>query len=600
MEAAVVNALLLAELQQLHGGGEERRVQSLLWPRVGSESALPVREHNQRCALPDDATSESTQESERAPPVGECSQLCALPDDVAFESNQESPLWPCVESESGLPDDMLLGLSSFDAMGLSSLNAVGSSSLNAVGSSSLNAVGSSSLNAVGSSSLNAVGSSSLNAVGSSSLNAVGSSSLNAVGSSSLNAVGSSSLNAVGSSSLYSGLSAPHAPVPAPLPAPLAAALAASIPGGMGSSSSTGGTLLVSSCAQSEMETCSVAHDTDALIFNTPVAPLLLPEHALIVPYVTQFPHQQPFCVAWASGPERQPLAATDGAGAAGAGAAGAGAAGAGAAGAGAGAGAAGAGAAGAGAGAGAAGAGAGAGAAGAGGAGAGAAGGAGAGAGGAGAGGAGAAGAGAGAGAAGAGGAGAGAGGAGAGAGGGAGGGGGGAGAGGAGAGAGGAGAGGAGAGAGGAGASLAEWALEKGGGREEARASPCTDPAAPSLPSKRPREGCTDPLADPPVLGCTMQRPQSLESGYAQQEKRSRVQPALWPRAVSESALPDDVLLGLSTGEAGYSAGYSVPHSAWQGWQPPCPSQSCQSGAWNHKGPGREVRKCREMHVSS
>ncbi|CAI5966806.1 unnamed protein product [Closterium sp. NIES-64] len=81
-----------------------------------------------------------------------------------------------------------------------------------------------------------------------------------------------------------------------------------------------------------------------------------------------------------------------------------------------------------------------------------------------------------------------------------------------------------------------------------------CSDPAAPSLPNKRPRDGFTGPVAAPPVPGSTIQRPQSLESGCARQGKRSRVHPALWPRVGSESALPDDVLLGVSTGEAGYS----------------------------------------------
>ncbi|CAI6006271.1 unnamed protein product [Closterium sp. NIES-64] len=81
-----------------------------------------------------------------------------------------------------------------------------------------------------------------------------------------------------------------------------------------------------------------------------------------------------------------------------------------------------------------------------------------------------------------------------------------------------------------------------------------CSDPAAPSLPNKRPRDGFTGPVAAAPVPGSTMQRPQSLESGCARQGKRSRVHPALWPRVGSESALPDDVLLGVSTGEAGYS----------------------------------------------
>ncbi|CAI6009236.1 unnamed protein product [Closterium sp. NIES-65] len=83
-----------------------------------------------------------------------------------------------------------------------------------------------------------------------------------------------------------------------------------------------------------------------------------------------------------------------------------------------------------------------------------------------------------------------------------------------------------------------------------------CSDPAAPSLPNKRPRDGFTGPVAAAPVPGSTMQRPQSLESGCARQGKRSRVHPALWPRVGSESALPDDVLLG---GAAGTRAG-SLP----------------------------------------
>ncbi|CAI7833420.1 unnamed protein product [Closterium sp. NIES-53] len=82
-----------------------------------------------------------------------------------------------------------------------------------------------------------------------------------------------------------------------------------------------------------------------------------------------------------------------------------------------------------------------------------------------------------------------------------------------------------------------------------------CADPAARSLRSKRPREGCAGHAAAPPVLGCTMQRPQWLDNGCAQQGKRRRVQPTLRPHVGSESALPDDMLLGFNSREAGYGA---------------------------------------------
>ncbi|CAI7856882.1 unnamed protein product [Closterium sp. NIES-53] len=62
------------------------------------------------------------------------------------------------------------------------------------------------------------------------------------------------------------------------------------------------------------------------------------------------------------------------------------------------------------------------------------------------------------------------------------------------------------------------------------------------------------------------MQRPQWLNNGCAQQGKRSHVQPTLQPRVGSESALPDDVLLGFSSGEAGYGArepGFSAPRAS-------------------------------------
>ncbi|CAI5941377.1 unnamed protein product [Closterium sp. NIES-65] len=181
----------------------------------------------------------------------------------------------------------------------------------------------------------------------------------------------------------------------------------------------------------------------------------------------------------------------------------------------------------------------------------------------------------------------------------------------------------------------------------------PCADPAAPSLRSKRPREGCAGRAAAPPVPGCTMQRPQSLESGCARQGKRSRVHPAPWPHVGSESALPDDVLLGFSSGEAGYGSGEPgtatyrrlfcpqphvtglpaalffpthpcfrfacldlpptfqwpcvppPPACPWgescrdEGWQPPCPRQRCWTGLWSNKGPGREGLNCSQILAS-
>ncbi|CAI7756693.1 unnamed protein product [Closterium sp. NIES-53] len=93
-----------------------------------------------------------------------------------------------------------------------------------------------------------------------------------------------------------------------------------------------------------------------------------------------------------------------------------------------------------------------------------------------------------------------------------------------------------------------------------------CSDPGAPSLSSKRPREGCTGPVftdhvAASPVPGSTVQRSRSLASGCAQQGKRSRVQPAPWPRIGSESAFPDGVLLGISIKD--HMPGHRTPHAA-------------------------------------
>ncbi|CAI5975754.1 unnamed protein product [Closterium sp. NIES-65] len=124
-----------------------------------------------------------------------------------------------------------------------------------------------------------------------------------LGVSSLDAVGFSSLDAV-------GFTTPCAPEPAPLPTPLAAALATSVPVRMGSS--TGGTLVVSSCTQPELDTCSVAHDDVALSSDMPVDPLLLSGHAPTVPLL---PHGQLVRVPWASRSQGRLLAGTGGGGA---------------------------------------------------------------------------------------------------------------------------------------------------------------------------------------------------------------------------------------------------------------------------------------------
>ncbi|CAI5961119.1 unnamed protein product [Closterium sp. NIES-65] len=111
---------------------------------------------------------------------------------------------------------------------------------------------------------------------------------------------------LGVSSLDAGFTAPHAPMPVPLPT---AALAGSVPGRMGSS--TGGTLVVSSCTQPELDTCSVAHDNVALFFDTPLDPQLLPGHA---PTVPQLPRWQPCHVPSAGGPQERVLPGTAGGG----------------------------------------------------------------------------------------------------------------------------------------------------------------------------------------------------------------------------------------------------------------------------------------------
>ncbi|CAI5494246.1 unnamed protein product [Closterium sp. Naga37s-1] len=62
-------------------------------------------------------------------------------------------------------------------------------------------------------------------------------------------------------------------------------------------------------------------------------------------------------------------------------------------------------------------------------------------------------------------------------------------------------------------------------------------------------------------TFGGTVQCSRSLASGCAQQGKRSRVQPAPWPRIGSESAFPDGVLLGISIKD--HMPGDRTPHAA-------------------------------------
>ncbi|GJP30052.1 hypothetical protein CLOM_g22273, partial [Closterium sp. NIES-68] len=91
---------------------------------------------------------------------------------------------------------------------------------------------------------------------------------------------------------------------------------------------------------------------------------------------------------------------------------------------------------------------------------------------------------------------------------------------------------------------------------------------AACKLPMKRTREDYGGLLADPSLSGLagsgwasrTLHHSQSLEDLFLQQEgERSEVQAALWARVVSESALPDDVLLGFSSEDPGVSVPFAA-----------------------------------------
>ncbi|GJP30054.1 hypothetical protein CLOM_g3140 [Closterium sp. NIES-68] len=91
---------------------------------------------------------------------------------------------------------------------------------------------------------------------------------------------------------------------------------------------------------------------------------------------------------------------------------------------------------------------------------------------------------------------------------------------------------------------------------------------AACKLPMKRAREDYGGLLADPSLSGLagsgwasrTLHHSQSLEDLFLQQGgERSEVQAALWARVVSESALPDDVLLGFSSEDPGVSVPFAA-----------------------------------------
>ncbi|CAI5961115.1 unnamed protein product [Closterium sp. NIES-65] len=119
-EAALLEALLQEEHRQQRQGGVGSRAQRVLWPRVGSESALPddvlLKSNNGAPAF--------TQRA--ALSVSPPSQLVALPGSTPH--NGDSTAWcgdsaPCIEdfamqrvdrppvgSESALPDEVLLGL----------------------------------------------------------------------------------------------------------------------------------------------------------------------------------------------------------------------------------------------------------------------------------------------------------------------------------------------------------------------------------------------------------------------------------------------------------------------------------------------------------
>ncbi|CAI7833414.1 unnamed protein product [Closterium sp. NIES-53] len=131
-EGALLNALLLMEHRQLQQGGARSRAQRVLWPRVGSESAL-LDDVLLGCSSDEPASMQRAALS-APPPIHPHavlaapmpSQLATLPCCAPFFGNSSAgcgDLAPCiggfavhgeewlrVAPESALPDDVLLGL----------------------------------------------------------------------------------------------------------------------------------------------------------------------------------------------------------------------------------------------------------------------------------------------------------------------------------------------------------------------------------------------------------------------------------------------------------------------------------------------------------
>ncbi|CAI5966795.1 unnamed protein product [Closterium sp. NIES-64] len=130
-EAALLEALLQEEHRQQQQGGAGSRAQRVLWPRVGSESALPddvllksnngVPAFTQRAALSVSPPSQLVALPGSTPRNGDsttwCGDFAPCIEDFApciEDFTMQQVDWPPVGSESALPNDVLLGLSRED------------------------------------------------------------------------------------------------------------------------------------------------------------------------------------------------------------------------------------------------------------------------------------------------------------------------------------------------------------------------------------------------------------------------------------------------------------------------------------------------------
>ncbi|CAI5975772.1 unnamed protein product [Closterium sp. NIES-65] len=119
-EAALLEALLQEEHRQQRQGGVGSRAQRVLWPRVGSESALPddvlLKSNNgapaftQRAALSVSPPSQLFALPGSTPRNGDSTAWCGDSAPCIEDFAMQRVDWPPVGSESALPDEVLLGL----------------------------------------------------------------------------------------------------------------------------------------------------------------------------------------------------------------------------------------------------------------------------------------------------------------------------------------------------------------------------------------------------------------------------------------------------------------------------------------------------------